>query len=488
MDEQTGRKPRKKIWKWILGVILGLTLLAIGAYVTVFHINQFSLEVQLEGEPEMYVEYGEAYTEPGVKAVLYGTLFWKDGICPEEAVVSIDNSVQQDKLGKYQVCYTAQLEWLTDSAQRTVRVVDSESPVITLVSSEEPLLAGTPYEEEGFTATDNYDGDITDRVVRNESYGLVTYTVLDSSGNPAYVEREIPYYDPLPPEIWLNEGEYLVIPTGTIFEDPGFTAADNVDGDMTELVEVEGEVVWYEPGLYELTYSVTDGFENSTTVTRQVEVQALPRPQIQTPQGKVIYLTFDDGPGPYTRDLLEVLDRYGVKATFFVVDSGYDSVIREIVQQGHSIGMHSVTHDYYQIYESPEAFFTDLLSMQQIIYDNTGVMTTLMRFPGGSSNTISRFNRGIMTTLSEAVQDAGFQFFDWNVDSCDAGGAKTADEVVENVIAGVQGRRVSIVLQHDIHEYSVEAVEQIILWGLNHGYTFLPLEQDSPNGHHGVVN
>ena len=488
MSEQSGNNSRRKVGKWILAIVLALTVVAIGAYITIFHINQFYLQVEMAGDPEMYLEYGETYEDPGAKAVLYGTLFWKDGVYPEDAVVTVQNDVREDHLGKYYVTYTVQLDNLSNSTFRTVRVVDSECPVITLASSGEPLLAGTAYEEEGFTATDNYDGDITHRVIRNESYGLVTYTVLDSSGNPAYVEREIPYYDPLPPEIFLNEGEHLVIPAGTLFVDPGFTATDNVDGDMTEQVEVTGQVNWYTPGLYELVYSVTDGFENNTTLTRQVEVQAQPRPQVKTPQGRVIYLTFDDGPGPYTEALLEVLDRYNVKATFFVTDSGYDSVMRKIVNQGHSIGIHSITHDYYSIYASPEAFFEDLLGMQQIIYENTGVMTTLMRFPGGSSNTISCFNKGIMTTLAEAVQDAGFQFFDWNVDSKDAGGAKNTDEVVENVIESVQKRRVSIVLQHDIHAFSVEAVESIILWGLNNGYTFLPMQENSPNGHHGVIN
>ena len=493
MDDQTQNRPSCKVWKWILGIVIALTVLTVGAYVTVFHINRFTLQVEMLDEPEQYLEYGETYRDPGAKAVLYGSLLWKEGIVPEEVLLHTNNEVREDKLGKYSVDYLAELSWghlhwTSEPVARTVRVVDSVSPVITLISSEEPLLAGTPYEEEGFTATDNYDGDITDRVVRNESYGLVTYTVLDSSGNPAYVEREIPYYDPLPPEILLNEGDYIAIPTGTIFTDPGFTATDNVDGDMTELVEVEGEVIWYEPGLYELTYSVTDGFENNTTVIRQVEVQAMPWPEINTPQGKVIYLTFDDGPGPYTQMLLDVLAKYDVKATFFVVDSGYDSMMKQIVRQGHSIGIHSVTHDYQSIYASPEAFFTDLLTMQQIIYDNTGIMTTLMRFPGGGSNTISNFNKGIMTTLSKAVQDAGFQYFDWNVDSLDAGGAKTAEEVVKNVTDRVQGRRVSIVLQHDIHDFSVEAVEDIILWGLANGYRFLPLKTDSPNGHHWVVN
>ena len=486
--EEVMKQPKGNAWKWILGIAAVLVLLAVGAYVLIFRVNQFTLALQLEGEQEQFLEYGQPYTDPGAKAVLYGTLFWKDGVYPEEAAIHIQNDVNDQKLGKYTVTYSADLEWLNASAQRTVWVVDTENPVITLMDSGKPLLAGTPYEEEGFTAADNYDGDITDRVVRTESYGLVTYTVFDSAGNPAYVEREIPYYDPLPPEITLTDGAHITIPAGSFFADPGFTAMDNVEGDMTEQVEVSGDVIWYEPGTYELTYTVTDNFENTATVTRLVEVEAQPLPEIQNPKGFVIYLTFDDGPGPYTDQLLEVLDKHGVKATFFVVDTGYDSVMRRIVEGGHSIGIHSVTHDYETIYASPEAYFQDLYGMQDIIYENTGVRTYLLRFPGGSSNTISNFNKGIMTTLTKAVHAAGFRYFDWNVDSNDAGGAKKTETVVENVTKGVTRQRVSVVLQHDIHDFSVEAVEKIIIWGLRNGYTFLPLEMDSPVFQHGVNN
>ena len=488
MEKEKKSTSRGTVWKWLVGIVVVLAVLAASAYVVVFRINQFSLSIQMAGEPEQLLEYGSRYTEPGAEAVLYGTLFLKEGMVMEKSPVHVVNEVRTDRIGKYSVTYSAQLEGLTASAQRTVRVVDRESPVITLVEPKGPLLAGTAYEEDGFKAVDNYDGDITDKVVRVESYGLVTYTVMDSSGNPAQVEREIPYYDPLPPEIILEEGGHITIPVGTIFADPGFTATDNVDGNVTEQVEVTGEVVWYLPGTYELVYSVTDEHENNTTVVRRVEVEAQPWPEVVTPNKKVVYLTFDDGPGPYTDQLLDVLYKYNVKATFFVVNSGYGRVMKRIVEEGHSIGIHSVTHDYKEIYASPEAYFTDLHTMQDIIYENTGVRTTLVRFPGGSSNTISHFNKGIMTLLTEAVQNAGFQYFDWNVDSNDAGLARKKDMVLENVTEGLRWHSTAIVLQHDIHPFSVDAVEEIILWGLENGFTFLSLQPDSPNAHHGVRN
>lgn len=184
-----------------------------------------------------------------------------------------------------------------------------------------------------------------------------------------------------------------------------------------------------------------------------------------------------------------MLDSYGVKATFFVTNRGYGEMMKEIVDRGHSIGIHTMSHVYERIYASPEAYFADLLGMQDVIYRNTGVKTTLMRFPGGSSNTVSAHSYvGLMSLLTRAVQDAGFQYFDWNVDSNDAGGAKKAQTVFNNVTAGVSQNRVSVVLQHDIHDFSVDAVEDIIVWGLNNGYSFERLTENSPGVHHGVQN
>ena len=249
-----------------------------------------------------------------------------------------------------------------------------------------------------------------------------------------------------------------------------------------------GDVVWYQPGTYEVVYTVADAFGNVTQKIRRVTVEGKNWPEIQWPTGKVIYLTFDDGPGPDTTALLDLLKQYGVKATFFVTNRGSHGELWRMYKEGHSIGMHSMTHDYNSIYSSEEAFFNDLYGIQDIIYRETGTRPTLMRFPGGGSNLVSDFNEGIMTRLTQAVQDAGFQYFDWNVDSNDAGGARKRETVANNVIAGVQNQRVSVVLQHDIHNFSVAAVEDIIIWGKNNGYKFLPLTPDSPGMHHSVLN
>ena len=128
------------------------------------------------------------------------------------------------------------------------------------------------------------------------------------------------------------------------------------------------------------------------------------------------------------------------------------------------------------------------MAAEELIREQTGAYTSLFRFPGGSSNTVSRFNPGIMSRLTKCMMDMGYVYFDWNVSSGDAGGTTETDQVLANVVNGCSGRSASVVLQHDIKGFSVNAVEQIILWGQRNGYAFAPLEANSPTAHHGVNN
>lgn len=206
---------------------------------------------------------------------------------------------------------------------------------------------------------------------------------------------------------------------------------------------------------------------------------------------KVIYLTFDDGPGIHTRQLLRILDRYGAKATFFLVDTAYctEELLQQMVRSGHSIGIHSLSHDFETIYSSDEAYMKDALAMQSLIRQRTGITTMLLRFPGGSSNTVScRYSKGIMSRLTRAVEEAGFTYFDWNVDSRDAAGCRDTEEIYQNVISGIKGKSCAVVLQHDIYACSIQAVERILIWGRSNGYHFCALGESSPRCHHPLQN
>lgn len=467
---------------WILIILAALTLVAS----LLFLGNDWVVRVTPAGSRDITLSYEDEYLEPGAASAACGKLYLKDGLPLE---TEITGTVLSHRLGTYKVSYHAKFLWFEGDAERHISIVDTKAPEITLVKDPNHYtLPGRAYEEEGFSARDEYDGDLTSKVVAREEDGVVRYTVEDSSGNHTSVVRVIRYDDPIAPDLKLLGGDEVTIPAGTEFEDPGVYAFDNCDGDLSDKVISESDVNIYHAGTYTVSYSVSDEKGNTTQAVRTVIVEPIRQSGVIDPGGKIIYLTFDDGPSQYTNQLLDVLAKYNAKATFFVVNTGMGSTIGREIREGHSVGVHSATHNYNYIYSSEEAYFADLNRMRDIIYENTGTLTTLIRFPGGSSNTVSSFNPGIMSRLAQDVTDMGFQYFDWNVDSNDAGGANNSDTVYQNVINGASGRRVSVVLQHDTKGFSVAAVEKILIWGIENGYTFLPLTSSSPTAHHGIAN
>lgn len=467
----------------ILFVVLFLG--AVAAACVIAATNRFTLEVLPAGAQEMYLEVGSEYVEKGATARFFGTILLTE---PMDVQVEIQGEVNTQKLGTYVITYTAEKWKHTQIATRIVHVVDTHKPVIELVSDPDKFtFPNEAYQEEGYSAYDLYDGDITHLVQAREEDGTVIYTVTDSSGNTTTVERKIRYDDPIPPVLTLKGELSLSFDAGVgSFTEPGWEATDNCDGDISHKVTVSGTVDAATPGTYTLTYTVQDSYGNIATATRTVEVKKM---KPIAPTGKVIYLTFDDGPSQYTLRLLEILAKYNVKATFFVVDTGYIHLVSQIAAEGHTVALHTATHEFSQVYASEEAYFNDLNKIKNKVVQYTGIEPTLIRFPGGSSNRVSiNINKGIMTRLTKLVQEQGYRYFDWNVDSDDAGSARTSEKVFQNVISGIGSKKTSVVLQHDIKGYSVEAVDRIIQWGLANGYTFLPLTEDSPDCQHPVKN
>lgn len=291
-----------------------------------------------------------------------------------------------------------------------------------------------------------------------------------------YCENE----DDLAPEIELVGGDKVYLTQGDKYVEPGVEIYDYCE---TYPSEVVGTVDASTPGDYQLKYRVTDTRGNETEAVRVVKVRS-------SGQG-VVYLTFDDGPGPYTSELLDVLAKYGVKATFFVTGAGDDALIAREYREGHALGLHTTSHNYAYVYQNVETFMADLNSVQERVRQATGETVKLMRFPGGSSNLVSRKYDGgarIMSRLVTEVERQGFVYFDWNVDSDDAGRAKSAEAVFQNVVAGFREGGQAVVLQHDVKGYSVAAVERIIQYGLEHGYVFDRLTANSFTAHHRVNN
>jgi len=234
--------------------------------------------------------------------------------------------------------------------------------------------------------------------------------------------------------------------------------------------------------------------EGTTATTDNKKPIATVVPQNPKPTGKVCYLTFDDGPTANTLKILKILDEYNVKATFFVIDTPQTKIeyVKQIHAAGHTVGLHSNSHNYAHIYKSTTNYFNDLKKISDTVKKYTGVESKVIRFPGGGSNTVSiDHKKGIMSTLAVQVTKKGYTYFDWNLDSEDASAVTVSrTKIVNNVLNGAKGKSSICVLMHDAASKTttVEALPAIIEGLKKQGYTFEPLTKDCYGYHHAINN
>ncbi len=204
-----------------------------------------------------------------------------------------------------------------------------------------------------------------------------------------------------------------------------------------------------------------------------------------------VYLTFDDGPSKNTEEILDILKKYNVKATFFVIgksDKYSKSVYRRIVNEGHTLGMHSYSHDYRRLYKSTKSFEKDLDKIQNLLYDVTGVKSLYYRFPGGSSNTVSNVP---MRKLIRVLKKRGINYYDWNALSGDADGKTyTKKQLVRNAMKDVEQHNTSIVLLHDAaaKTKTVEMLPALLKQLKKDGISVLPIDGDTKLVQHVKLN
>ncbi len=208
---------------------------------------------------------------------------------------------------------------------------------------------------------------------------------------------------------------------------------------------------------------------------------------------KVVYLTFDDGPSENTEAILDILDEYDAKATFFVtgLNPNYYDLIGEAYSRGHSIGLHTMSHSYSTVYASVDAYFEDLEQIGKIVEEQIGFVPFLVRFPGGSSNTVSaKYCSGIMTALTQELIARGYQYYDWNADSGDANGNNIDAETLVSTASFHGDHNNVIILMHDTaaKDTTVEALPRIIEYYREQGYTFAAISRSSYVSHHTVNN
>ena len=207
---------------------------------------------------------------------------------------------------------------------------------------------------------------------------------------------------------------------------------------------------------------------------------------------KWVCLTFDDGPSKTTPEVLAALDAAGVHGTFFVVATDYNEkylpLLTEAASAGHQIALHSASHEYSDIYRSSEAYWADIALLKERIAPYVDAESIrYLRFPGGSTNTVSRRygGKGLMKQLKAEVEQKGWQWVDWNVCAEDAvGGHPSADTIYRNVVRETGEQTHCIVLMHDsaTTRTTAEALPDIIRWYTDNGYTFLTVAEALPLG------
>lgn len=406
--------------------------------------------------------------------------------------IKVDASeVNTKKLGEYIIQYT-----LNDKKyDLKVNVVDTQAP--TYETKNLDIDVGMKVDIED-VVSDIKDATKTKAYFKKdydfdkEGKHKMTVVVEDEAGNKTEKEIEVNIVkDTEKPELdglhdltakVNSEVDYL----------SGLTAKDNRDP-KPEIKVDSSDVNLKKEGTYTVRYTVTDRSGNKATFSRNINVlKKVVAKAIPASNEKIVYLTFDDGPSANTKKILDILDKYNAKATFFVTGNGkkYNQYIKEAYEKGHTIGLHTYSHQYDEVYASVDAYFDDLNKIGQMVKEQIGFVPKYIRFPGGSSNTKSKhYCKGLMSTLVTEVQNRGYQYYDWNADSTDAAGNnRPVSALVKNGTSS-QAKNINL-LMHDTAAKSttVDALPQIIEHYQKLGYTFKGIDDTSFTPHHAVNN
>lgn len=421
------------------------------------------------------IEVNSKYEEPGYTAS-YLLNNYSDKI-------NVKTNLNTKKTGNYKIKYT----YNKISTIRHIKVVDREKPKLIINEVKENYVRVCPdgsINNVRYKAIDNYDGDITDKVEVYTNNNTLVFTVTDSSNNTNYVIKNIIKEDVTRPSIKLINSSSITLQKGDKYQEYGVEVEDDCDKSISNKVIINSNVDTSKEGNYTVNYYVYDENLNKNKVQRDVKV-------IDKPQPGTIFLTFDDGPNEKTTPkILDILKEEGVQATFFVTSFGPDKLIKREFDEGHTVALHTSSHDYGYIYKSESNYFKDLEKVQNRVYKITGYKSMIIRFPGGSSNTISaRYKHGIMTNLTKQVHKRGYKYYDWNAMNGDAEpGNHNSKEMYNNFMNSISKDKVNYVLLHDIKPYTRDSLKEIIRECKKRGYTFSKITQSTPELHHGVNN
>ena len=257
---------------------------------------------------------------------------------------------------------------------------------------------------------------------------------------------------------------FLVIAAVCTFLSTGFFTTEDLPNEYDRTIEQLEYQLGY-PQIYDTSILLSE----TETVASETE------PSIHT-----VYLTFDDGPSARTEEILDILKEYNIKATFFVIYNDRDSAketLKRAYDEGHTIGVHSASHSYKEIYKDVNSYIADFEICYNYITDITGETPSIFRFPGGSINS---YNKAVYKDIIIEMERRGFTYFDWNVSSDDATKDSSEDKIFSKVVNGCTGRSSSVVLMHDSapKKDTVSALKRIIPYLLEQGYVFDKLNEN----------
>lgn len=467
----------------------------------------FFIKIDLKGNSEEIINYKEEYIDQGVVATFWG----------KDLNVEITTNLNVNKLGEYSIYYkTRNVFGISKQKKRKVTVSDKEYPKITLNGETEIILTlNEEYLEQGATALDNVDGDISSKIkisgeVNTKKYGEyeITYEVIDSNKNKSTKIRKVIVKDKELPKLTLKGSTTIDILVGEKYNEEGYSATDNIDGDITKNVEVIDKVDYTKVGDYEIIYKIKDSSNNIVTKKRMIHVvkQLLeysdeyekidntikywwsgnkfdhnrveggaPLEELKKynayfmgPDEKVIYLTYDEGSNDnYIKEILEVLNKNDVKATFFLCRNFMlmnKDLINEMVKNGHSIGNHTYHHYNMPSLATKEKF-------KDYLYEIKATEDTYKEITGKTMDKIYREPKGEWSYRSlKIVSDLGYKTFFYSADYLDFKEDIPKDKALEKMM--MRYHNGAIYLFHPKNKGNYEALDDFIKNMKELGYRF----------------
>ena len=456
----------RKKWVWVVLPLICIVFVCLYIFMT-------SSDLKLSKQRDIEINSAYDYSQL-IEEVKNGSV----------ADVKIDSSqVDVKNVGEYNVIF----EYKGEKQTIKVRVVDTTSPQFEV---QETKVAVGQQADPNALVKDIKDASKT-KVYFEKDYSFdkegeqnVNVVVEDSSHNKTVKETKvIVIKDTTPPKIIASNASVLVN-SEVVLEDL-VSLEDDFDKKPTLIVN-KGNFDSTQLGNYEVTFLAKDASGNEASKT--IIIQVIDK---TGKNEKVVYLTFDDGPSKYTPQVLDILDQYNCKATFFItgMNASYRKYITIAHDKGHTIGLHTYSHKYSQVYASTDNYFSDLEKIGNLAKDYIGYVPKYIRFPGGSSNAVSkRYCKGIMTKLTKMVEEKGYIYYDWNAENGDGYSNMTKKEMLRR--ATLSNSNQIMLLMHDANgkQNTVDILPAVIEHYQKKGYTFKAIDDSSMVPHQPVNN